>query len=344
MASRIRLTDLAKQAGVSTATVSRVLNDKGLVAPDTRRAVLAALDILGYERPERLRKREGGLVGLIVPELVNPIFPSFAQHLQVALAGYGYAPLLGSQVAGATTEDTYVNAMLGQQISGIIFVSGLHADETANVSHYQRLLHRNIPFVTINGPHPQVEAPDFSCDDQFAVDLAVRHLVAQGHRRIGLATGQLRFGPSHAKSEAFNAAMQRLVPQERPLQAHTLFTLEGGQAAAQQLIAAGCTAIICGSDIMALGAIRYCHNAGLQVPRDVSIIGYDGTPLIAFTNPPLTTFHQPVKAMCDAAVSTLMAMINGDTTTVEHLRFTPELVVRESTGVARDAREIREAR
>src|SRR2546421_5040943 len=105
---RARLADIARQAGVSEATASRVLNDRRGVSADTRQAVLTALDVLGYERPERLRKRSVGLVGLVVPELENPVFPQFAQIIESALAQHGYTPVLCTQTAGGVTEDEYV--------------------------------------------------------------------------------------------------------------------------------------------------------------------------------------------------------------------------------------------
>ncbi len=105
MSSTIRLADIALQAGVSEATVSRVLNDKPGVSADTRQAVLTALDVLGYERPDRLRKRSAGLVGLVTPELENPIFPLFAQIIESALAQHGYTPVLCTQSAGGVPED-----------------------------------------------------------------------------------------------------------------------------------------------------------------------------------------------------------------------------------------------
>ena len=125
---RARLSDIAQQAEVSEATVSRVLNDRPGVAPETRQAVLTALDVLGYERPARLRKRSAGLVGLVVPELDNPIFPAFAQVIESALAQSGYTPVLCTQTPGGVTEDEYVEMLLDRQVSGIVFVSGLHAD------------------------------------------------------------------------------------------------------------------------------------------------------------------------------------------------------------------------
>lgn len=332
MAGKIRLADIAKQAGVSTATVSRVLHDKSTVAPDTRHAVLEALDLLGYERPEKLRKRSGGLIGMIVPELTNPIFPMFVQKLQTAMSMQGYTPLLGTQIAGSITEEAYVDAMIEHDVAGLVFVSGLHADSNANLEHYARITEKGIPYVTINGANPNLAVPDFSCDDHFAAALAVRHLIYLGHSQIGLATGPMRFRVAQAKSEAYLATMHRFLPHVTPMQEHTLYTVEGGQVAAASLLNRGCTAMIFASDVMALGAVRYCQNIGLDVPRDISIIGFDDSRLVAFTNPPLTTLHQPVKTMAETAVNTLINMIHGENLAISSMKFPPELVVRSSTG------------
>src|SRR6476661_4924480 len=175
---RTRLADIARQAGVSEATVSRVLNDKPGVSAETRRAVLTALDVLGYERPARLRTRSASLVGLVVPELDNPIFPAFAQVIESVLAQHGYTPVLCTQTPGGVTEDEYVEMLLDRQVSGIIFVSGLHADTTADHERYQRLVQRPLPIVLINGYAKGIDAPFVSCDDQQAGDSAVSHLVA----------------------------------------------------------------------------------------------------------------------------------------------------------------------
>ena len=150
-AMRARLSDIAQQAEVSEATVSRVLNDRPGVAPETRQAVLTALDVLGYERPARLRKRSAGLVGLVVPELDNPIFPAFAQVIESALAQSGYTPVLCTQTPGGVTEDEYVEMLLDRQVSGIVFVSGLHADTAADHDRYRALIARPLPIVLING-------------------------------------------------------------------------------------------------------------------------------------------------------------------------------------------------
>src|ERR1043166_1229582 len=182
--ARARVADIARQAGVSPATVSRVLNDKPGVSGDKRQSVFGALDVLGIERPERRRNRPAGLVGLVTPELDNPIFPHFAQLIGATLAQHGYTPVLCTQTPGGISEDEFVELLVERSVSGIVFVSGLHADTTAAPDRYRSLVNRRLPTVLINGYRPDVDAPFFSCDDAMAGRLAVDHLVSLGHRRI----------------------------------------------------------------------------------------------------------------------------------------------------------------
>jgi DNA-binding LacI/PurR family transcriptional regulator len=334
--ARTRLTDLAEQAGVSTATVSRVLNGKHGVSAHARQAVLAALDVLGYERPDKLRTRSAGLVGLVVPELSNPVFPAFAQAIETMLTERGYTPLLCTQSPGGTTEDQYVEMLLDHHVDGIVFVSGLHADTTASKDRYHRLRSRGMPIVLVNGHADGVDAPSVSTDDTAALDLAFRHLISLGLRHIGLAIGPERFIPAARKRTEFALNLHRhlAITDPDPHVVTTLFTVEGGQAAATELIDTGHTAIICGSDLMALGAIRAARTRGLHVPTDLSVVGFDDSPLIAFTDPPLTTVRQPVQAMGHAAVAALVAEITGTPAPRTELTFHPELIVRGSTGAA----------
>jgi LacI family repressor for deo operon, udp, cdd, tsx, nupC, and nupG len=335
---RARLSDIAQQAEVSEATVSRVLNDRPGVSAETRQAVLTALDVLGYERPARLRKRSAGLVGLVVPELDNPIFPAFAQVIESNLAKSGFTPVLCTQTPGGVTEDEYVEMLLDRQVSGIVFVSGLHADTAADHDRYRKLLARPLPIVLVNGYVAGVDAPFVSCDDSEAGELAVSHLVALGHRRIGLISGPRRFMPVQRKLAGYRAAMKRLVgvsgDEVDDLISLSLFGVEGGQAAAARLLDQGVTGIVCGSDLMALGAIRAVRQRGLSVPGDVSVVGYDDSPLIAFTDPPLTSVRQPVIAMAVAAVRALIDEIHGQAAPRSEYVFRPELVVRASTAAA----------
>ena len=336
---RPRLADIAAQAGVSTATVSRVLNGKSVVAAETRQAVMAALDVLGYARPVE-RETVKGLVGLVVPELSNPVFPALAQTIESLLAQAGYTPLLCTQSPGGTTEDEYIAMLERHGVDGIVFISGLHADSTAGRERYQRLRTQGTPIVLVGGYAPTVDAPQVSSDEVTGMHLAVRHLVALGHKHIGLAVGPERFVPSQRKRAGFSAALvdAGLAADTDDAGRHvvaSLYTVEGGHAAAAELLASGHTAIVSASDLMELGAIRSARARRMRVPADVSIVGYDDSPLMAFTDPPLTTVRQSVSALCRIVVQMLLAEIRGESAPRSELLVEPDLVVRGSTGSAR---------
>ncbi|WP_369379458.1 LacI family DNA-binding transcriptional regulator [Streptomyces sp. cg36] len=335
-----RLADIASQAAVSEATVSRVLNGRPGVADPTRQRVLAALDVLGWERPARLRQRSAGLIGLVTPELTNPIFPAFAQAVEQVLAGHGYTPVLCTQLPGGATEDELVEQLEERGVNGIVFLSGLHADTAADPARYLALAERGVPFVLVNGYNERIRAPFVSPDDRAAMAMAVGHLADLGHTRIGLAVGPPRYVPSRRKAEGFTAALGErlgLGPEEAAAHiGHTLFSVEGGQVAAGALLDRGCTAVVCASDMMALGAVRAARERGLGVPGEVSVVGFDDSRLIAFTDPPLTTVRQPVRAMATAAVAALLEEIRGHPVQHTEFVFRPELVVRGSTARVRD--------
>jgi alanine racemase len=336
---RARLADVAKQAGVSEATVSRVFNDRPGVKAETRQAVLTALDVLGFERPAQLRKRSAGLVGLIVPELDNPIFPAFAQAIEAALAQHGYTPVLCSQTQGGVPEDEYVEMLLDRNVCGIVFVSGLHADTTADPGRYHDLVAKRLPIVLVNGYLAGLASPFISTDDRAAGEIAVNHLAALGHRRIGLISGHTRYLPVQRKVAGYRAAMRTLVGAsdaelDELIELSLFFGVEGGQAAATRLLDKGVTGIVCASDLMGLGAIRAVRQRDLAVPGDVSVVGYDDSTLMAFTDPPLTSVRQPVPHMALAAVRALIDEIHGAPAPHSEYLFRPELIVRGSTAAA----------
>ncbi|WP_370102885.1 LacI family DNA-binding transcriptional regulator [Streptacidiphilus sp. MAP12-20] len=334
-----RLAEVARKVGVSEATVSRVLNGKPGVSDRTRATVLTALDVLGYERPTQLRGERSRLVGLVLPELQNPIFPAFAEVVGGALAQQGFTPVLCTQTAGGVSESDYVELLLQQQVSGVVFFGGLYAQAESPHDHYRRLFRRGLPTVLTNAAIPDIGFPQVSCDDAVAVEQAVSHLVSLGHRRLGLLLGPPDHMPTRRKLAAARDASVRagLGPAEWEVE-HALFSVEGGQAAATRLLARGVTGVICASDPLALGAVRAARRRGLVVPADVSIVGFDDSPFMTCTDPPLTTIRQPIEAMGRAAVELLVGELAGVRVTHDELLFEPELVVRGSTGPAPRAR------
>lgn len=330
-----RLDDIARQAGVSKATVSRVLNERPGVSPQLRKAVLTALDVLGYERPSRLRPRSAGLVGLLLPELESPIYPLCAQVIETNLSRQGFTPVLCSQTPEGAGEDEYVGMLLDRGVSGVIFVSGLHADSGQDHSRYRDLVAQRLPLVFVNGFIPNLEAPFISCDDRAAGELAVAHLAELGHRKIGLLLSSDRHIPARRQLSGYRTAMETgfgAGGYDPDLVDISFPGVEGGYAGASRLLQRNVTAIVCGSDMMALGAIRALKQHHKRVPEDVSVIGYDDSVLMGYTDPPLTTVRQPVLSMGVAAARTLIDQIRGVTIRKTESLFFPELVVRASTG------------
>jgi LacI family repressor for deo operon, udp, cdd, tsx, nupC, and nupG len=333
----IRLDDIARQAGVSTATVSRVLNNRGGVSEQARRSVLTAVDVLGYHRPVSLRGRATGLIAVLVPELRNPVFAEFAEAIEVALAHHRYNHLLSTRSPGLPSERAYIDMLNDHGVAGIIFISGVHSDVTAEIDQYQELIATGMPLAFINGYADDLDAIFVSTDDATAMNLAVRHLADLGHIKVGLAIGPERYVPSMRKIEGFRLALERHLPGQ-PVVAHIgSYTIESGQSAAADLIGQGVSAIVCASDFIAIGAVRGARALGLCVPEDISIVGYDGSSLVAYIDPPLTTVRQPIRTIAQTTVEALIDEISGRRVSRSEISIQPELVVRDSTGRHRPA-------
>jgi LacI family repressor for deo operon, udp, cdd, tsx, nupC, and nupG len=337
-----RLTDVARYAGVSEATVSRVLNQKPGVAKATQELVLTALDVLGYERPTQLRGERARLVGLVLPELQNPIFPAFAEVVADGLAKRGFTPVLCTRTSAGISEAAYVDMLLEHQVSGVIFCGGLYAQAAEDHEHYIRLRERGLPAVLINAAYDDLGFPRISVDDRRAVERAFTHLRSLGHERIGMVLGPPDHVPSARKLTAFEE-LSRAHGNDLDLVERSIFSMEGGQAAGHRLLQRGATAVICASDVMALGVVRAARRESLSVPDDLSVVGFDDSALMSFTDPPLTTVRQPIELMGRSAVALLISQIGGAPASSEELLFEPELVVRGSTGPAVTADALRPA-
>lgn len=332
---RTRLMDIAQHAGVSTATVSRVINSKGPISAETRRRVLTAIDSLGYERPSSDRTDATPLIGIITPELTNPIFAAYAHTLQSEVTRAGAIPLIATQTPGETSEEDYVSTFLDKGTRGFIFLSGRHADYRADLERYSRLTSKGIPFVTINGAREDIAAPDFSAADAMGIETAIHHLRELGHTRIALLSGHSHIVPAQRKIDAFRQTMLAVFGDADPLVHETFYTYEAGAAGTHGLLERGATAIITGSDMQALGAIRTIRSLGLEIPSDVSLVGFDDSMLMAHIDPPLTTIHQPVKEISSAAVQALFAQMNTGIVHPGSFVYNADLVVRASTGRAK---------
>jgi LacI family transcriptional regulator, repressor for deo operon, udp, cdd, tsx, nupC, and nupG len=332
-----RLKEVAKRAGVSEATVSRVANRRPGVAEETRQQVLRAIADLGYEPVGFAPPRWSGIIGLITPELTNPVFPAFAQAIEARLASHGLTVLLCAATIDGTAEADHVALLRERGVAGLIVVSGLHADAEADHEPYRELRAQGVPLVLVNGVVEDLDVPFVSADEGAGAELGVRHLADLGHTRIGLASGPLRYQPSQRRLQGYLRGLESAFGSAGDdLVVESVFSVEGGQLAMARLLDLGVTAVLAASDLMALGAVRAVRERGLEVPVDVSVVGYDDTALMAFTDPPLTTLRQPVRQMGEAAAAALVQQLRGGPSfgTGEFL-FRPELIVRSSSGPCR---------
>ncbi len=329
------LAEIAAAAGVSVSTVSRVVNRRAGVNEATRRRVLEVL----AERPYTPRGlgalQRTGVLGLLVPELSNPVFPAFAEALETQAARRGYSSVLCNTRSASMREEEYVRMLLTRGVEGMVFVSPESTDAAASHDHYLELKAEGVHMVFVNGGMPSLDVPDVCVDEQVAGYLATRHLAALGHRRVGFVCGPARSMPSRLKTAGWEVALEEAgLRHDHRLIAHAPYGAAGGAAAMGRLLdsATPPTAVICSSDLMALGAISEAQHRRLAVPRDLSVVGFDDIPLASYCTPALTTLAQPIAEIARAAIDGLVADLEGSDGFAVHSRvFRPQLVERDST-------------
>lgn len=326
-AGKVGLAEIAQIAGVSEATVSRVMNRKYGVSSTTRDAVEAAMHSVGYERPIR-----GRIVMVLVPGLIDPFFGALATEIEIALAPHGLWSVVCPVLPSTVLEQNFVESMLDTGVSAAVFLSSSNTLEHSD-SHTQQLLQsRRIPYVSINGGHASADLPVVSTDDWVAAEIAVGHLYDLGHRRIGMCAGPVGNIPADRRVEGFVQAMDRRnLPDSEDSIIRQHFSFDGGHQAATELLTMGITGIVASSDQMALGAIRAARRAGLRVPEDISVVGYNDSRDLEYMDPPLTTVRQPVERLAASTVRAIVAMISNRPVSREELLIDPELRVRRST-------------
>ena len=326
--AKIGIAAVAEAAGVSEATVSRVINNRGTVAGETRRAVEDAMRKVGYARPHT-----GSLVALVTPGLTDLFFARIADRIVAALAPHGLRGVVCSAPAGSSQELDFVSAMVDAGAIGAVFVSASNTLANADPGVHKLLESRDVPYACINGGFEHSSAPVLSTDDRLAAEMSVDHLWRLGHRQIAMIAGPSGNRPSDRRVEGFTAAMRArgAGPDDAPVTRHE-YSIEGGVSAAARILRESpATALIAASDEMALGAIRAARLAGLSVPADISVVGYDDALPLDFIDPPLTTVRQPIERITSALAQVVIALIRGRHVNESELLFTPELIVRGST-------------
>ena len=327
------LRDVAERAGVSTATASRVITGSARVRNETRERVERAMRELLYVPPGSVRT---GAIGLLVPELANPIFPALAQAMETQATEAGLATILCNIRGSTVAEVEYVQMLLERRVDGMIFISSEAADLRADHSHYARLLGQGARIVFVNGAVEMLEVPHIGVDERAAGQIATQHLLDLGHTRIGFVAGPEHFRPTREKARGREIALDAAGIPSDGLVAHGEFGVDGGRATMKSLLEKPDppTGVICSSDLMAIGALREATARGLRVPGDVSIVGFDGIEATGWTDPPLTTIEQPIAEIAATAVGALRALIAEPARELPQYVFRPKLLARGSTGPA----------
>ena len=336
------LRDVARRAGVSVATASRVANGGFAVRPATQERVERAMRELLYVPPAR--HAATGLIGVLVPELANPIFPALAQAIETRAAPE-LASILCNTREAAFREVDYVHMLLDRRVEGMIFVSSEMTNMRGDHGHYLRLVEEGARIVFVNGGLPSLDIPSVGVDEHAAGELATQHLIDLGHERIGFVAGPEHYLPTQFKNAGRLAALRAAGLDSNELVAHDDFGVEGGKRALRRLLALESppTAVICSSDVMAIGVLQEAHKQGVSVPDELSVVGFDGIDATTWSVPPLTTVEQPISQIAEAAVDVLQTLIRDPGASLPNLLFRPRLRVRGSTAAPARAGTVRPA-
>ncbi|MDQ3811997.1 MAG: LacI family transcriptional regulator [Chloroflexota bacterium] len=326
--------DIARAAGVSVATVSRVLNSSPKVASPTRRRVLHVLEDLGYapnNLARNLRARALPVFGLVIPDIRNPVYTSLLRGVEdVARAG-GYFVLLANTDEQPERQAEYLRMLLAERVAGVILVpaAGTRLD---SVQALQRV---GIPVLALDRPLPELDIDTVQPDRGRGVRLAVEHLVAHGHRAIALLNGPTELATARQRADAFDAALRSLGLERRAAwEAAADFRQEGGYQAARAVLAQRHrpTAMLVANNLMALGSMRAAAELGVRVPDELAIIAFDDTEWAPYLAPPLTTIAHDTQELGRMAAELLERRLVNPGRSALTVLLPPRLVVRESCG------------
>lgn len=326
------ITDIAKLAGVSIATVSRTLSKPALVRPETARKIDAAIAELNY-RPNMLasglRRQRSDNVIVAVPGIYNPFTSAFVQGIENVARDAGYRVLLAITESDQALLDSYVDMIAGKQADGLILLDTILPTVLGSA-----LAGSSTPIVAACEYPPDLRVPRVRLDNVEAMATMVGHLVKLGHQRIAAITGPIGQHMVQDRLSGFRLGLKRagLDPDAAPV-VYGDFTLEAGYAAAQELLAGGheVTAICCASDEMAIGTLAALREAGIAVPEAISVSGFDNLRFGAFASPPLTTIDVPTVETGEAAMHLMLDMLRDPEGTAREVIIQHRLVVRQST-------------
>jgi LacI family transcriptional regulator len=333
--ARTTLRDVARLAGVHPATASRALNEetRSLVNQDTAQRVLRAAEEVGY-RPNPiargLKTNRSYTVGVLIPDLTNPLFPPILRGIEDRLEVAGYTSLIANTDNDPERELLDTQAMRARQVDGIIAA-------TARRDHrlLDEVVAAGLDLVLVNRWLPDVPISAATADDRKGQRLAVAHLIELGHRRIAHIAGPLDYSTGFDRHEGFLEAMRDagLDPDPELIVVSEAFTeSEGARLCGRLLDGPGeFTAIAAANDLLALGCLDAFAERGVECPGEVSVVGFNDMPFAARFQPPLTTIHIPHYEIGSAAAELMLERLQGPDGEPRHVRLEPTLVVRKST-------------
>lgn len=324
--------DVARLAGVSTATVSRLLNGTGQIAPATRAAIEAAVEQLGY-RPNTIARslvtKSTQTIALLLPDITNPFYAALVSGIQEHALRQDHTMLLCTTEGDPEREEQYLGLLRAKQVDGAL-VDGL----VLPPDRIARFVQDGFPIVCLDRDIESDAIPLVQVDNLAGGRLAADHLLSLGHSTIAHVTGPRALGISDERLRGYREALAAAgIAADPELVAEGRFTEQGGYEATRTLLGrgAGFTAVFAGNDLSAIGVLHAIAESRRRVPEDVSVVGFDDLRLSAFTTPPLTTVQQPAAEIAQRATELLFDLAGGrNVETTRHL-LEPRLVVRAST-------------
>lgn len=332
-----RLADIAREAGVSTATVSRVINNLSYVSEASRERVLAVVRRRNYYPNAHARSLASGksaLIGLVISDIANPFFPELVKGMETAAFEHGYELLLANTNYDAHRMTSYVRRFIERGVRGVAIMTS-----EFDTSLAAELARRDVSVVFLDEGSPKPHVSHLAVDYLAGIDQAVAHLTALGHTRIAYIGGPARMQSADRRLEAFIGSLKRHARRKPAWIGEGDFRLEGGRLAARRMLEAGAgqTAVVVANDMMALGVMQEARASGLTVPGHLSIIGFDDIALASLTDPPLTTVRLSRQTLGRQAVDAIVAMMGHADRQGLHIPITTSLIVRQSTGPVKSA-------
>ncbi|WP_158818909.1 LacI family DNA-binding transcriptional regulator [Methylocapsa sp. S129] len=323
--------DVASEAGVSPATVSRYLNKSIVLPPDTAARIEQACKKLDY-RPNQLAKRlslgSSELIGLVTPEIANPFFAALAAAAEDEARRAGYALLIVSTGGDPQMEIANIQRLDSHHVDGLIVLTNRPDD-----GRLRQMITGRKDVVLLDEDVPGAEVARIFVDNEQGAYAATRHLLDAGHRRIAHIGGPKDLFSTRERFEGFSRAMREAGARlDEALIRFGAYDRDSGLAAIRDFANLKApTAVFTGSDYIAIGVLAGLRQMGLSAPRDLSIVGFDDMPFVDMMHPPLTTVRQPIEGMGRLGVRTLLAQIKGEAT-ASLARLPVELVLRDSVG------------